>query len=382
LATNLAHGSGFANPLLILPSGPSAVAPPLYPLVLALFMKVLPSSSLVLLAAALGDVIVNAATAALLPRVSLVFFGETGPGIVAAIFWLMAAQLITAWDANYTVAVLLVFCLVSTANMSKERLVFPGISTGLLAGALFMLNPMTLLVFLPWLAYIVAFHKNSLKRAAAYCCLVLGTVALIASPWALRNYHLFGKFTVRTGLGLNVYFSNNDCSRTNLVEDLRSGCAAIYMPNFNPTEAHAFRDLGEVNYDRQRLETAETWMRAHPDRFLHLTGSRVVAFWFPRGVEHPFKATVIWIFTLLSLPGLTLMAYRRVPVTIFTVFALTVYPLVYYVIVSDVRYRYPVLWLSMLPAGYFVWWLLQMTQAKWQWMPAWCTQTMTQRLCH
>jgi hypothetical protein len=354
LATNLAHGGGFANPLLVLPSGPSAVAPPLYPLVLALFIKILPSP-LVLLAAAIGDVVANAATAALLPRVSRIFFGESGPGIIAAIFWLMAAQLITAWDANYTVAVLLLFCLVSTVNASKERIVFPGISAGLLAGVLFMLNPMTLLIFLPWLAHLVVFHKASLKHLVAYCCLVLGTVVLVISPWTLRNYHLFGKAVVRTGLGLNIYFSNNDCSRTNLVEDLRSGCASIYMPNYNRTEALAYRDLGEVNYDHQRLETAKIWMRTHPDRFLHLTASRFVAFWFPRGVEHPFRAAVIWIFTLLSIPGLALMAYRRVPVTIFAVLVLTAFPLVYYVIVSDVRYRYPVLWLSLLPAGYFIW---------------------------
>ena len=26
----------------------------------------------------------------------------------------------------------------------------------------------------------------------------------------------------------------------------------------------------------------------------------------------------------------------------------------YYVVVSDMRYRYPILWLSLLPAGYFL----------------------------
>jgi hypothetical protein len=29
----------------------------------------------------------------------------------------------------------------------------------------------------------------------------------------------------------------------------------------------------------------------------------------------------------------------------------------YYVVMSSPRYRYPILWLSLLPAGYFVQWL-------------------------
>jgi hypothetical protein len=31
-----------------------------------------------------------------------------------------------------------------------------------------------------------------------------------------------------------------------------------------------------------------------------------------------------------------------------------IYPLMYYIVVSDLRYRTPVLWLSLLPAGYFL----------------------------
>ena len=121
IARNLAHEGTFANPLLVLPSGPSALAPPLYPALLALFMKVLPSPSYVLLVAALGDVIMNAITAALLPRISWLLFGEVGPGIAAAILWLMSAQLIPSWDANYTVTALLFFCLFSAVTMNKQR---------------------------------------------------------------------------------------------------------------------------------------------------------------------------------------------------------------------------------------------------------------------
>jgi hypothetical protein len=151
-----------------------------------------------------------------------------------------------------------------------------------------------------------------------------------------------------------------------LIEDLHSGCSALHQANFNLSEAEAVRDMGEVVYDQRRLADAEAWMRAHPHRFVNLTVSRIVTFWFPRRVEHPFKASVIWVFTYLSLPGLALMAYRRVRVTIFALLVLLVYPLVYYVIVADVRYRYPILWLSLLPAGYFLEWLFELVHTKWQ----------------
>ena len=63
---------------------------------------------------------------------------------------------------------------------------------------------------------------------------------------------------------------------------------------------------------------------------------------------------IIWLATALSVPGLILMALRREPVTLFVAAVLLIYPLMYYVVVSDVRYRYPVLWLSLLQAGYLI----------------------------
>jgi hypothetical protein len=61
---------------------------------------------------------------------------------------------------------------------------------------------------------------------------------------------------------------------------------------------------------------------------------------------------IIWLATALSIPGLIVMARRREPVILFVAAVLLIYPLAYYFVVTDVRYRYPVLWLSLLPAGY------------------------------
>lgn len=248
--------------------------------------------------------------------------------------------------------------------MSEARLMVHASFAGLQAGALFLLNPMTLLVFLPWLIHLLYTRGAPYKRSVAYCAIVLGVTSILAFPWALRNHYALGSFVVRTSFGRTIYASNVDCSKTSLVEDLQSGCAASYQVNFNREEAIAFRDLGEVNYDRVRLAAAKEWIHSHRNRFLRLTFDRCLAFWFPRTVEHPFKAITIWIFTLLSLAGLIFMAHHREPVTAFIVVTLLIYPIVYYVIVSDVRYRYPILWLSLLPTGYFLAWLSRPLQTR------------------
>jgi hypothetical protein len=82
--------------------------------------------------------------------------------------------------------------------------------------------------------------------------------------------------------------------------------------------------------------------------------------------RHPVKAVAIWILTILSVPGLIGMVRRRVPATLYVLTVLLLYPLMYYVVVSDVRYRYPVLWLSSLPAGYCLQALLDRLRARWR----------------
>ena len=364
LATNLAQHGAFANPLSLLPTGPSAAAPPLYPTFLALVMKALRGSEFVVLAVAIANAVANAISAALLPRISLLICRDAAPGIIASIFWLLSARLIPSWDVNFTVSAVLLFVLYSSSVMSKAPALSLGVATGILAGLLLLLNPMTLLIFLPWQIHLLVIRNASLKRSIAYGAIVSGVMASIVFPWMLRNHHEVGGFVMRTGLGRAIYTSNVDCSKTSLVEDLRSGCAATYLPTYNLEEAAAFRDLGEVNYDRVRMTRAKAWIRSHPKRFLQLTISRIVAFWFPCIDEYPFKTIMIWTFTLISIPGLILMARHRVPATIFAGTTLLLYPPVYYLIVSDVRYRYPILWLSLLPAGYFVVWILRRWQAR------------------
>jgi hypothetical protein len=109
-----------------------------------------------------------------------------------------------------------------------------------------------------------------------------------------------------------------------------------------------------VRYDRLRSRDALDWMREHSHAFAHLTFARFVEFWFPDPNIAPRAAYAIWFVTLLSVPGIVFMIVRREPATLYVLAVWLLYPLMFYIVVSCDRYRYPMFWTSLLPAGYFV----------------------------
>jgi hypothetical protein len=351
LGKNLAEKGSFANPFSVLATGPTAANPPLYPAFLALLTVVLRMPGLILLAAMIGNIVANAFTAAWLPRVSGLFYGDVRPGILASFLWLAAAPLMPSWDASFTVAGLLLFCILSASSLRMDKGRVSAITAGLAAGALFLLNPSSLLISIPWIAYLVL-NRRALRKQTA---ILLATLFVTIFLWAGRNYIQLGSFVVRTNLGMTLYASNNDCAESSMIADESNNCFQTHHPNISLKEAQLLRELGEVRYDRKRTADAVSWIKAHRSRFEILTMDRVREFWFPPLIQSPFKAGIIGAITILSIPGLILMIYKRERITPFVLSVLLIYPSMYYVVVSDVRYRYPVLWLSLLPAGYFLW---------------------------
>jgi hypothetical protein len=172
------------------------------------------------------------------------------------------------------------------------------------------------------------------------------------APWLVRNYRVFGVFALRTSLGITLYSSNSDCAEPSLYSEAVSGCIQKSFPVDSEPEARRLRNLGEVRYDRLRTADTMRWIFSHPKRFAELTAGRIVDFWFPDPRQSVYTSYAIWAITLLSIPGMVLMVRRRQEIAplFFTVWL--IYPLLYYVVWSCDRYRYPILWTSLLPAGY------------------------------
>jgi len=352
LANNLAYSGTYANPFHVIQTGPTAANPPLYPLLLAIIIRIFRLPAAILFVAALCNVFANAITASWLPRLSDLIYKDIRPGIVAAVLWLLSVQLMPSWDTSYTVATLLLFCLVTSSGIEQQNSARYGAVAGLIAGTLFLFNPSTTLVFLPWLGWLCFEHRADLKQAARYCGSLLAILLLVGFAWAFRNHQQLGKFLVRTNLGMTLYASNSDCARSSLILEELDNCYQARHPNTSIREAQLLMSLGEPAYDRMRVRDTEKWIQTHPGPFASVTLARVRDFWFPPLYSGRFHSAVIWLATLFSLPGLLLMAFRRVRATLFVFVVLFVYPIMYYIVVSDVRYRLPVLWLSLLPAGY------------------------------
>jgi len=351
IARNLAEHGCFANPEAILDTGPTAANPPLYPLYLSLFIRIFGMTNWVYLAAALSNIVANAFTASFLPRISRLFYGNMWPGVFGSVLWLATMQLLPSWDTSLTVAGVLIFCMFSASYLKTEDRHINALPGGAIAGLLFLLNPASLLITLPLVAYRLIFRKVSFRQTA----ILLATLFLIIFLWAGRNYLQLGSFVTRTGMGITLYPSNNDCAEPSLVADGLYGCYQAHHPNRSLDEAQLMRSMGEVKYDRKRQADTVLWIKTHPARFYVLTVERIRNFWFPPLNEDTVQAPVIWVITILSIPGLWLMAKHRESVTLFVLSVFIIYPLMYYVVVSNTRYRYPVLWLSLLPAGYFIW---------------------------
>ena len=345
IARELARTGAYADPFRAGASGATAVIAPLFPTWLAALLKVFGDTPAFAFAATLAAVIIQALHAALLPRVSVLFFGEARPGVFAGLLSAFAFRLMPEWDAAFTACGLVLF-LLKANPVTWRAIAFSGAAAGLLL----LTNPATILITCPWMVYLCWRRRVSLARIAGFGA----TVFLIAMPWMLRNELKLGTFSIKDNFGMSVYASNNDCAQSSLAASTGSGCYDALHPNSSAKELRIVNRLGEARYDSLRTGDTVRWVRSHPGAFARLTVRRVFDFWFPPAAGWLYSSFTIRMVTGLSVPGLFLLVYRREPLSWFLFAVAAIYPLPYYVVVSDVRYRYPLLWLSLLCAGYLL----------------------------
>jgi hypothetical protein len=180
--------------------------------------------------------------------------------------------------------------------------------------------------------------------------LVLLGMTLACVPWTVRNARaLGGVFFIRSNFGLELRMGNHEGAGPTLDHSARAGTER--HPRTRESEARKVRELGELAYMRAAGNEARAWIRTHPAEFLRLTALRVAQFWLGE-VDGGAETIGISLVTILSLagawrafPGLT--ANRRAAILV--PFAL--YPLVYYVVGFEARYRQPLDGLALLLAA-------------------------------
>ena len=262
------------------------------------------------------------------------------------------APIDTRWE-SFLAGLLLLLAFLSMDQSCRQQDRASLLLAAAIWGALLLTNPVTILLLVAWpMCWIVSRPRRDRARYTIRFALISGIALLLISPWVARDYSRFGAFLfVRDNLGLELSTSNNPCAAPSIRENIQSGCHVRTHPNSNAAIAAQVAAAGELQFNRAKFREALSWIASHRAAFLKLTVRRFRLFWFPE-VDRAWEGMAAWIVTLLSLVGLWRMAGENRAAAALLLAAWLLFPLVYYVIQFDARYRYPIYWTSLLPAGY------------------------------
>ena len=328
VASNLATSGEFRDPFGV-HTGPTAHVSPVYAGLLAMVMRLFHDPSAYMPVATALNACLLGLGAALLPAVSRRVYGRATAGIIGGVLLGFSLRLMPQWEVALAEVVMILATLAVLGGGPVRG--------GLWSGVSLCTNP----VSLPMLAVLVGARG---KRFAVIASLLAGAVC---APWILRNWVVLGTpYFIRDNFGLELYISNQDTSQALLVKN--DPLWKIH-PNQNKDEALRVAAMGEANYNRMRMQDAVAWIRSHPGRFLELTAWRIFYFWLPSTTEGGW-AWGYWLVTLLGIAGAWMSRQNRTAVLLAA--SAVAYSLPYAVLQAVARYRFPILWIAALLAGY------------------------------
>ena len=154
---------------------------------------------------------------------------------------------------------------------------------------------------------------------------------------------------LRSNLWLELQVSNNELAGIVSTQNQTSGVYHQYHPASSDRECADLSRMGELKYMARKKDLVLSYVRNHPGRFARMSIERAVAFWFPPPLRLG-QAILAWIITCLALLGLW-QSFRnnRVPAQLIGLVWLC-FPLLYYLVAIDNRYRYPIYWSFLLMA--------------------------------
>jgi hypothetical protein len=349
VARAIAAGEGFSSPLRIWDTGPTVWFTPIYPYLVAGIFKIWGIYS------DMSRIIIqmlNCAFAALtiipIHGIAKRTFGES-VAIGAAWTWVffptaLFFPILWIWD---TALIGLFFSLIFWATLAirEERGLLPWAGYGALWVVGVLINPSILTLFpffLGWLIWKARQESAPWAKPAAAALLVFA-IGLV--PWTIRNYRVFDKFIVlRSNFGLELWLGNNP--------DVTDTMSPWAHPNDNPQEGEKYARMGEIAYMAEKQHEAFAFMRTHPrdtvyfmfrrfaNNWLGVTDSPV-DYWSNGPLYAKAFLVLNCLLSLLCLLG-ALYAYRaRHPDAAPFAMVLLIFPTIFYVTHSSLRYRFP-----------------------------------------
>lgn len=349
VARSLALHGSFADPYLH-PTGPTAHVAPGVPFIIGAVYAVFGIGWQGELVKRFLAALVCSIQYALLPRVAAAL-GLTR--LTGAIAGLLAALIPykgfmettdSPGEQQYaTLSLVLLFLHTLETWSHPEGSVGGAFARGCLWGLATLISPMLGLVF----AAVVLYEVFALHRHARLVAM-LAAFAAIQAPWVVRNWiQLHGLVLLRSNFGLEFRISNAPESSALMEDNLSHGLWDRFHPAHSEAEWQRVREIGEAAYNREEMRLAEQEIRRDPGHFLRLTAERVWRFWLEP--SRRLKSTLATTFvTLLGFAGLWMLP--RGPGVKLVWLILLSYPLLYYLVQVDRRYRYPVEWIFIPPA--------------------------------
>jgi 4-amino-4-deoxy-L-arabinose transferase-like glycosyltransferase len=349
IAYSIASGKGFSSPFQR-DTGPTAWIAPVYPYLLAGIFKLFGIYTLRSFFAALALNILFSAGAC----VPIFYAGKriAGIGVASAAAWLWAlfpnAIIIPfewIWDTCLS-ALFVAILLWATLAVAESVRVRSWCLYGALWGVALLTNPAIAPlcpVLLAWAAYR---RRGSGSAWFARPAAAAGIAVLCCVLWTIRNYVQFHKFIpLRSNFAFELYIGNNE----NYDDQHRLRPGVITQDR----EILRYLHMGETAFMEEEKRKAIAFIAAHPRIELWLISQRFVDFWL--GTASPVaayrQADSGWLIFVLAcndvapvclLLGIVVLLVSKNSYALPVIAIPVLFPLLYYVTHTSLRYRHPI----------------------------------------
>jgi 4-amino-4-deoxy-L-arabinose transferase-like glycosyltransferase len=353
IAGSIARGEGFSSPFSEA-TGPTAWIGPIYPYILAAIFRLFGVFSN---ASAIAILSVNSIFAALtcwpIYEIGKRIFGRT-VGLIAGWSWALVPfffRWAITWVWDPPISAFLLACGVLIALRIEDGNWRHWMGFGVLAGLAALVNPALSTLFPVLMVWTVWKLWRSRQRVIPQLGASLMLMAIVISPWLIRNRVVLGQWVyLRDNAGFEFSLGNFPGSPG---VPWSGGHPAVNKRIFNQ-----YREMGELKFIETKHAEAMRWVHAHPDEFMQLTLKRVKDFWDGSELHYepgsdPWRPWMVALESIPALLGLLFAAVRRFRVGPIALILL-IYPLPYYVVYTNPRYRHAIEPLLVILISYFV----------------------------
>jgi Dolichyl-phosphate-mannose-protein mannosyltransferase len=341
VARSLTEGRGFSSPMP-LPTGPTAIVGPVYPLLLALIFKIFgvytTGSAIAILTL---QCIFSSLTCLFIYLCGRDTVGET-VGKLAALAWtvfpltiLFAATRIWETSLSGMLAVALFWYMLRLPHSSS---VLRWAKTGALLAIAALINTSLVILSIPFL--LSAAWKQRVRFVLPAIAAGL-SLAVVISPWLIRNHIQFGRFMLRSNFPLEFRVGNNELSSGQKVNELH--------PARSLEMNQHWQAAGEKRFMAEQNEFNSNYVSAHPRAFAFAILNRMLNYWTGAWIaptkEYPNNwPSIIGIssLSLLALLGVSRLIAGGNPAGWTYAGCFLLYPLVYYLTTSQPRFYHTI----------------------------------------